>query len=97
MNTQTPLEKDVEQAKREFVLNFIRRRNLIKSNENIILSEKVFVINAVLRWCLDKIKSKQLSENQWKKNQTAIARFIAGIVDIEWRDDCFEVIELENE
>ena len=97
METKTPLENDAEQAKRDFVLSYFREKRLIKVNENVILSEKLFVINAVLRWCLDKIKNKQLTKNQWSKNKTAIARFIAGIVDIVWREDGFEVIDLEDE
>ena len=97
METETPLDKDAEQAKRDFVLSYFREKRLIKVKENVILSEKLFVINAIIRWCLDKIKNKELTKNQWNKNKTAIARFIAGIVDIVWTDDGFEVIDLENE
>jgi len=53
-------------------------------------------LNAVLRWCLDKIQHKQMNPEEWKKYNKAIAQYLAGIVDLEWGDNSFKIIELKR-
>ena len=96
MNSELPLSTSHEKAKRDYILNFFRKRGLISSEDNVIFSEKLFKLNAVLRWCLDKIQHKQMNPEEWKKYNKAIAQYLAGIVDLEWGDNSFKIIELKR-
>jgi len=86
-----------DEQRREFVLDFIKRKELIKSEDNLILSEKVFVINAVLKWCYEKAHNKKMTPALWGKYKKMIAQYIAGIIDIQWTDNNFNIIEIIND
>ena len=86
-----------DDQRREFVLDFIRQKSLITVKDNLILSEKVFVINAVLRWCYEKAHQKQMTPTLWGKYKKMIAQYVAGVVDIEWTDNNFKIIEVPIE
>ena len=87
----------IDDQRREFVLDFIRQKDLIKSKDNLILSEKVFVVNAVLKWCYKKAHDKKMTPALWGKYKKMIAQYIAGIIDIQWTDNDFNVIEIIND
>jgi len=87
----------IDDQRREFVLDFIRQKDLIKSKDNLILSEKVFVVNAVLKWCYEKAHDKKMTPALWGKYKKMIAQYIAGIIDIQWTDNDFNVIEIIND
>jgi hypothetical protein len=87
MNSQNDLTSDFERQKKEYILNFIRQRNLVKQVDNLIVSPKVFVINSVLRFCMDKARSKRMSQNSWDKYNKMIAQYIAGIIEITWDEN----------
>ena len=57
----------------------------------------VFVINSVLRWCLDAASKKKMSQAKWGKFNKILAQYIAGVVDIKWKDGSLEVIEIQND
>tara|TARA_Y100000310_G_scaffold324883_1_gene387430 strand:- start:82 stop:414 length:333 start_codon:yes stop_codon:yes gene_type:complete len=86
-----------DDQRREFVLDFIKRKDLIKSKDNLILSEKVFVVNAVLKWCYEKAHDKKMTPALWGKYKRIIAQYIAGIVDIQWTHNNFDVVEIIND
>jgi hypothetical protein len=86
-----------DDQRREFVLDFIRQKDLIKSEDNLILSEKVFVVNAVLKWCYEKAHAKQMTPTLWAKYKKMIAQYIAGIIEIQWTHNNFNVIEVIND
>ena len=77
--------------------DYFRKKKLITFHENVIYSEKVFKINAVLKWCFSQIQNKKMSFALWEKNKKFLAQYVAGIVDIEWGDNSFSVIEIEND
>ena len=87
MNSQNDLTADYERQKKEYILNFIKQRNLVKQVDNLIVSLKVFVINSVLRFCMDKARSKRMSQNSWDKYNKMIAQYIAGIIEITWDEN----------
>jgi hypothetical protein len=87
MNSQNDLTADYERQKKEYILNFIKQRNLVKQVDNLIVSPKVFVINSVLRFCMDKARSKRMSQNSWDKYNKMIAQYIAGIIEITWDEN----------
>lgn len=86
-----------DEQRREFVLDFIRQRSLITVEDNLILSQKVFVINAVLKWCYEKAHQKKMTPTLWGKYKKMIAQYIAGVVEIKWTDNNFEIIEVTDE
>ena len=94
MNSQMPLSVKKENARREYIWNFFRKRQLISSYDNIIVSEKLFKLNAIFRWCLDRIENKEMSSYQWKKYNKIISQYVAGIIEIEWGENSFTTIEL---
>jgi len=92
---KTNLQND--EQRREFVLDFIKQKDLIKIEDNLIRSEKVFVVNAVLKWCYEKAHTKKMTPTLWAKYKKMIAQYIAGIIDIQWTDNNFNVIEIIND
>ena len=97
MNGEYKTSSHSDDQRREFVLDFIRQKDLIKSKDNLILSEKVFVINAVLKWCYEKAHDKKMTPTLWGKYKKMIAQYIAGIIDIQWTDNNFNIIEIIND
>ena len=94
MNGEYKTSSHSDDQRREFVLDFIRQKDLIKSKDNLVLSEKVFVINAVLNWCFEKAHQKKMSPALWEKYKRIIAQYVAGVVDIKWTKNKFEVTEV---
>tara|TARA_R100000664_G_C2671724_1_gene83486 strand:- start:261 stop:608 length:348 start_codon:yes stop_codon:yes gene_type:complete len=99
MNMGTSFETNAssEDKRREFVLDFIRQKDVIRIESNLIMVEKAFKINAVLRWCYERAKEKKLTPQLWGKYRNILAQYIAGVVDIKWTENNFEVIEVINE
>jgi hypothetical protein len=82
-----------EEQKREFIRDFIKKRDLIKSSDNVIYVQKLFVVNAILGLCFKKAREKKMSVHLWDKTKKIIAQYIAGVIDIKWTDDDYIVIE----
>ena len=97
MKTHDSIQENFEKRKQEYVLEFIRKKDLITSDGNVIFSQKVFVINSILRWCLDAVSKNNMSQTKWNKFNKFIAQYIAGIVDLRWKEGSLEVIEIPND
>tara|TARA_Y100000034_G_C6861623_1_gene392206 strand:- start:522 stop:857 length:336 start_codon:yes stop_codon:yes gene_type:complete len=91
------IKKDLEQRKKEYVLEFIRKKDLISSDGNVILSQKIFIVNSVLKWCIDAVANKKMSQTKWGKFNKVINQYIAGIVDLKWKDGTLEIIEIPHD
>ena len=89
-------KKDMDERIREYILKYLNEKELIRHEDNVIYSEKVFIISAVLRWCLERMQKKQMSADLWAKNRKIIAQYIAGTIDIVWLENKFKVIEVQN-
>ena len=94
MKGEYKTNSNIDEQRREFVLDFIKGRGLIKLKDNLVLSEKVFVINAVLNWCFEKAHQKKMSPTLWEKYKRIIAQYVAGVVDIKWTNNNFKVTEV---
>ena len=97
MNGEHKTRSYIDEQRREFVLDFIKQKELIKSEDNLILSQKAFVVNAVLKWCYEKAQDKKMTPALWGKYKRIIAQYIAGIIDIQWTHNNFNVIEIVND
>jgi hypothetical protein len=87
MNSQDDSEGGSEQRKRAYLLKFIRKRELITHEGNLIISPKVFLICSVLRLCLEKAERREISQTLWDKYHKTISQYIAGIVDLKWDEE----------
>lgn len=97
MADSSNITKLFEEKKKKYVMDFIKEKNLTIQEENVIFAPKVFVVNSVLKWCLDNAVTKKINRAQWDKYKTIVAQYIAGIVDIKWNGSVFEVHEVEYE
>jgi len=97
MADSTNIDKLFEDKKRKYVMDFIKEKNLTSQDENVIFAPKVFVVSSVLKWCLDNAVTKKINRKQWDKYKSIVAQYIAGIVDIKWNGDSFEVLEVKYE
>jgi hypothetical protein len=81
-----PSDNILEQERRqkEYILNFVREHKLIQSHDNVISAEKIFVINASLRWAIESVRDGKMTAAQWKKFQRTLAQYAAGVVKIKW-------------
>ena len=43
--------REMDNRIREYILKYLKEKELIRHESNVIYSEKVFIISAVLRWC----------------------------------------------
>ena len=96
MKIKGNISQDFEKRKHDYVLDFIRKKDLINSEGNVIFSPKIFIINSVLRWCLDAVADKKMSKAKWEKFSKLLAQYIAGTVDLKWNDGSLEVIEIQQ-
>ena len=87
---------DNSEQLREVILDFIKSKNLINREGNLIRSEKVFTINAFLQWSLRKNQKRKFSTTQWSKIEKIIGQYIAGIIDLQWADSGFKTIEIKE-
>jgi hypothetical protein len=94
MNGEYKRSDGHDEQRREFVLDFIRQKELIKFQDNLILSEKAFVVNAVLNWCYEKAQDKKMTPVLWGKYKKILGQYIAGIINIQWTDNNFNIIEV---
>lgn len=94
MNGEYKRSSSRDEQCREFVLEFIKQKELIKSQDNLILSEKAFVVNAVLNWCYKKAQDKKMTPVLWGKYKKILGQYIAGIINIQWTDNNFNIIEV---
>ena len=89
MGTSSEINASSEDKRREFVLDFIRQKDVIRTESNLIIVEKAFKINAVLRWCYERAKEKKLTPQLWGKYRNILAQYIAGVVEIKWTENNF--------
>ena len=80
---------------REYVIGFIKEKSLVTVEDNLILSEKAFVVNAMLKWCYECVSQKKMNSTLWGKCKKMIAQYIAGTVEIEWDNNKFTAIEVK--
>ena len=93
MKPKDNIPQDFEKRKHDYVLDFIRKKDLLNSEGNVVFSPKIFIINSVLRWCFDAVADKRMSKAKWEKFSKLLAQYIAGTVDLKWNDGSLEVIE----
>ena len=97
MNTKDYIQQDLETKRKEYIFDFIRQKELINSVDNVIFSQKAFIINSVLNWCIDLASKDKMNRNGWSKYNKLLGQYIAGIIDIKWKDGAPEIIEIPQD
>ena len=97
MKTEDTTTLDFQKQKKEYILDFIKRKDLITLDGNVIFSQKIFVVNSVLNWCIDLASKNEMSRTKWNKFERLLSQYIAGIVDLKWKDGSLEIIEIPSD
>lgn len=87
----------VVQKQKEFVLNYLHQNNLVQTTDNLVSAPKAFFINSVLQWSITQIREKKMSQTQWNKTRTMIARYLAGLVELKWVKGKIKSYEVPND
>lgn len=90
----SPVHTWSDEQEREYVIDLLKRRSVMHSEENVIYCEKAFVINSILKMCFRKSKKKTQSKEQWVKYLTIVDSYIKDKTIIKWKNGKFEVYEI---
>jgi hypothetical protein len=88
-----PVSQWTEQEEKEYIIDLLRRRNMLDQKDNVIHSEKAFVINSILKLCFKKSKKNRQSKEEWLRYLKIIDSYIRDKTDIKWRSGKFEIYE----
>jgi len=85
---------DDTQKQKDFVLDYLRKHNLVSHKDNLVCAPKAFVVSAVIRWA---IAQKTMTTLQQGKLQKMVAQYLAGIIDIKWVKGKIKTVEVVND
>ena len=67
-----------------FIRDIIREGNYFYYEDNVFHAEKLFVVNSVIVWVVERAKSGEFDSAQVKNYLNAIASYLSGKLDIFW-------------
>ena len=82
------------QKQKDFVLDYLRKHNLVSRKDNLVCAPKAFVVNAVIRWAMDQ---KTMSTLQQGKLQKMVSQYLAGVVELKWDKGKIKSVEVVND
>ena len=88
-----PVSKWSEQEEREYVLDLLKRRDILREKDGVIYCEKAFIINSILKQCFRRSRKKKQTKEDWVRYLKIIDSYIRDKTEIRWRDGKFEVYE----
>jgi len=53
---------------------------------NVIFAEKVFFVNSVIKWCLQRRENKEISIKQFRSYMLLLDKYVKQQIDLSWRD-----------
>ncbi len=87
------VSKWTEAEEREYIIDLLKRREILKFHENVIYCPKAFIINSILKMCFKKSRKKRQTKEDWVRYLKIIDSYIKDKNVIKWRDGKFEVHE----
>lgn len=78
------VEKWTDEEQREYILDLIRRRDLIWQSSNVIHCPKIFLLNSIFKKFFQKAKKEKITKEDWARNLKIIDSYIKGAIDIKW-------------
>jgi len=63
-----------------------------RTENNVTYARKVFMVNAVIQWCINQVNSQKIHPNEMDFYLQAVSAFVRGECDIYWDEDCNLVI-----
>ena len=88
-----PVSQWSEEDERNYVVDLLRRRSILREKDNVIYFEKAFIINSILKQCFRRSRKKKQTKEDWVRYLKIIDSYIRDKTEIRWRDGKFEVYE----
>jgi len=54
---------------------------------NVYYAEKIFFVNSLIEWCLERKRNKSISNEQLKSYVMLLDRFLKDEIDLFWKND----------
>lgn len=77
---------------KQYVIDYVKDRNLIEKDDNIYFAEKAFKVGSILRWCVRRKHNGFLSDSLAEKYFKWINLYINDIAEIEWKDGRLRIL-----
>ena len=88
-----PVSKWSEQEEKEYILDLLKRRDILREKDNVVYCHKAFIINSILKRCFKRSRKKTQTKEDWVRYLKIIDSYIKDKTDIRWRNGKFEVYE----
>ena len=86
-----PVSQWSEEEEKEYVIDLLRRRSILREKDNVIYCEKAFIINSILKQCFRRSRKKKQTKEDWVRYLKIIDSYIRDKTEIRWNDGKFEV------
>jgi len=73
-----------EKKIKEYVISYLKERDIVDKDGNVIYADKAFKVNSVLRWCIERKSKGRLSSSLAAKHFKMLDMFIEDKVDLVW-------------
>lgn len=80
------MDKQYEIAKKEILKNFL------KQEDNVLLSQKLFIAISVLKWAFEQKAEKQV----FSKYMSYIGKYLYSEVDLFWENGIVKIKPIKN-
>ena len=58
-----------------------------RSDGNVVFAPKAFIINTVIQWCFNQLKTNRIQPNEMDFYLQSIAGFLEGKCNLSWDED----------
>ena len=81
---------------KKFIKDLIKEGNHFYYRDNVFYAEKLFIINSVVSWVIDKAKAGEFDHSQVKNYLNVISAYLKGDIEIFWEDGALYVQKLKK-
>jgi len=81
---------------KKFILDLIREGKHFYHEGNIFHADKLFVVNSVIKWVVDRAKSGEFDATQVKNYLNVVSTYLKGDVDLFWEKGTLFVRQLNE-
>ena len=81
---------------KKFILDLIREGNHFYHEGNIFHAGKLFIVNSVIKWVVERAKSGEFAETQVKNYLNVVSTYLKGDVEIFWENGSLFVRQLKE-
>ena len=81
---------------KKFILDLIREGKHFYHEGNIFHAGKLFIVNSVIKWVVERAKSGEFDETQVKNYLNVVSTYLKGDVEIFWENGTLFVRQLKE-